>query len=109
MGGGSKKKTAAGTTTVNTVQPTMATFGNTINPSILGQLQQGGLLDAVQPTGYYAPVNVPIIKTPNDVAAYLQSIGQTPVSVNSSSSGSSSSGSSSSTSTNGTHKNKRFV
>lgn len=76
-GGGSKK---VATTTPANVMPQMATFGqNGITPGVTQQLAAGGLLSAAQPNGFYDEFQVPILRTPSDIDAYLRSIGKTPV------------------------------
>lgn len=78
-GGGSSSKKAATTTTAN-VMPQMATFGqNGITPGVTQQLAAGGLLSTASPNGFYDEFQVPILRTPSDIDAYLRSIGKTPV------------------------------
>lgn len=76
-GGGSRPTT---TTTPANVMPQMATFGQSgISPNVMQQLSAGGLLNTAQPGGFYSEFQVPILRTPSDIDAYLRSTGRTPI------------------------------
>lgn len=75
-GGGSRPAT----TTPANVMPQLATFGqNGISPNVTQQLAAGGLLGTAQPNGFYSEFQVPILRTPSDIDAYLRSTGRTPI------------------------------
>ena len=59
----------------------MRTFGAGQASMVQNQLNQAGLGGMVDPTQYRA-TTIPIITRPNEIEAYLQSLGLTPATVN---------------------------
>jgi biotin carboxylase len=86
MGGSSKsKKNDDKQTTGGGQMPQMKTFGGAVDPAVTAQLKAAGLLGIMPPQASFGSVSVPILTRPDEVEAYLKSIGKTPVAVSSSS------------------------
>lgn len=81
MGGSSSSnKNPAATETAQPTMPTMMTFGQEgISPDVTSQLQAGGLLGVSQPANMYQQFQVPILRTPSDIDAYLKGMGKKPI------------------------------
>jgi hypothetical protein len=81
MGGSSSSnKKPAATETAQPTMPTMMTFGQEgISPDVTSQLQAGGLLGVSQPANMYQQFQVPILRTPSDIDAYLKGMGKKPI------------------------------
>jgi hypothetical protein len=80
MGGDSKSGASVPTQQQQTApQPQVQSqsFGGLLDPTVLEQLAQGGLLGTVSNPGMYQPTTVPVLRTPDDVRLYLASKGMT--------------------------------
>ena len=75
-GGKSRKKEEQATTTSQ--QPQTRTFGGGLDPRVVAQLQAGGLLGIMPQQSPFQSVTVPILSRPDELEAYLKSIGKTP-------------------------------
>jgi hypothetical protein len=89
MGGSSKNKDKndPNPTTAATM-PQTRTFGGAVDPNVIAQLRSSGLLGTMPKTMPFGPVTVPILSRPDEVEAYLKSIGKTPTALGSTSTGS---------------------
>lgn len=79
MGGSSKSKKNDNQQQTSTAQaPQMKTFGGGLDPAVTAQLKAAGLLGIMPRQSPFGSVTVPILTRPDEVEAYLKSLGKEP-------------------------------